>query len=163
VGNQFLEILGGEVWACHQDLRHIGNEADRLEITTGSNGTISHRAQARSPGPHASAAPCSRRVLPLPTIGADDATCTNGIFDHDRLLQRCTHGSAEQACDDVAGSAGGERQDEGDRPARILCAAAPSSFEELQFGFLSAWQPFREVLIGAGAGCSLRARFFLRR
>jgi hypothetical protein len=121
IGDEFLEVAGGEILARHDHHRRVGGEADRHEITLGIVADVRRQHRRRDMRAHRTGE--QRIAVGLcgrDTARAERASGTADILDHQRLAKMLRHRLGDDAGHDVTRPARGERHDHGDRPRRII-------------------------------------------
>ena len=120
IGDEFLEIVGGKVFPGRDDDRQSGDHADRLEIDLRPVGEVRikrHRGSVRAHLPELDGV-----AVGAGAHGSDRAGGAAGagdILDDELLPERAREVLGNDAANNVARSAGSERNDDRDRPVRI--------------------------------------------
>ena len=122
--DELLQALRREVLAGDDDRRRMGGDADRRE---GCNGIVLEVGREHRGG-HMGAHGGGEQGVAVGRGGggaraAHRAAGAGDVLDHHRLLEEPCHLVGDDACNHVAGPAGGKRNDHRDRPRGIVLRA----------------------------------------
>src|SRR5829696_5448450 len=120
VGHEFLQVLRRHRGMDEEHEVGIVDRRHRHEIAHQLVGLLRDQRLVRGVGVrhHEQRVPVRRRLRGL--VGADDGAGARPVLDHERPLERFAEILADEAGVDVGGSAGAERHDDLDIPARVV-------------------------------------------
>ena len=110
--DEFSHVLGGNVACDHQHFRHGDDQRDRREIF---QRFVRHLFHGGVDGERARTDDADGVAVGIglgDRIGAERAGLSAAVIDHDRLLGQFRHALADDAGDDVVGTAGRKRHDQ---------------------------------------------------
>jgi hypothetical protein len=121
IGNERLEIGRRKILAREDQHWCAGHKPDRRKINVRLVGKVRierDRSGVRAHVPHDDGV-AIRAGAHGPRRGGG-AAGTHDVLDDELLAERARHVLGRDACNDIGGSAGGERHDHGDRAAGII-------------------------------------------